>query len=301
MPDHAMVKIAIADIVQKIGRRESEYNAEQMTEKIWNFAWKAKKPLNFENTSTPWKELVTEFANKFFASMWAAFGDRKWMEDVEFTHLVCVAVQSYFPKEVNEKVPAMEFAQVLIDVPEYANDYNRFHWHAQDIVKEHVQTKQKSKRVLQALGDAREDVLKLGVMDVATFLRSWTQGSLSKLTSEGHPSKTLPIEQALPLFDAFANSVGVPQAILKIVDDKPRPGGSDTIAAVREAYEIYGPPPITDRWQAPAGKGGWQQQGYGGGGNWGGKGGCNPGDMMAMMMNMMKGGCGKGGCGWGPY
>lgn len=319
-PDHSMVKISIAEAINKIGHREMEYNGEQLTEKIWNYIWKAKKSLPFENQNVAWKDHVQECANKFYSSMWLTFGDRKWMDDVEFTHLVCVAVQSYFPPEVNGKVPAMEFAQVLIEVPEAANDYNRFHWHAQEIVKEHVDTKAKIKKVYQVIGDARDEVVKLGVMDPATFMRSWTQKTLSKLTGDGHPALTLPKEQALPMFDNFATTVGIPQAILKIVDEKPRPGGQDVIQAVNEAYEQYGPEPVqewsTKASRAAAGKGGgtWQPQnwdgGFGGkGGGWdkggGGKGNFGKGDMMSMMnnmMSMMKGG-GKGGGGgkWGPY
>merc|ERR1712151_1308806 len=121
---------------------------------------------------------VQEFANKFYSSLWMLGGDRKWIEEVDFTHLVGVAVQSYFPANINVEIDPITFADCLANIPEAANDYSRFHWHCPEIVKKHVPTKAKSKLVYRAVDEARDEAVNQGMLDAVTFVRSWCQGTV---------------------------------------------------------------------------------------------------------------------------
>merc|ERR1719188_2295839 len=119
----------------------------------------------------PWKENVEEYATQFYGSLWQLGGEKPWIEEVDFGMLFGAAVQSYFPPELNVQVDAMTFADVLNAVPEAANDYSRFHWHAPEIMKKHVRPQvQKSPertKVYNAIDTAREETVKLGLIDTA--------------------------------------------------------------------------------------------------------------------------------------
>merc|ERR1719436_98984 len=93
----------IASAVQSVGPRETEWDPEKLKTKLLDYLWKAAKSVMGSST---WMSLVKEFSTKFFDSLFSGMGDRTWLEDVDLTLCVGVAIHAYCDPSVMAQVPS---------------------------------------------------------------------------------------------------------------------------------------------------------------------------------------------------
>merc|ERR1711862_123288 len=80
--DSDQIATAVAETVAEIIQYETEWDDTKIEKHIRQYIRKSAKKLAFGQQ--PWQELVNEFADNFFASIFLVFSERTWLAYADF-------------------------------------------------------------------------------------------------------------------------------------------------------------------------------------------------------------------------
>merc|ERR1719382_430542 len=115
-------------------------------------------------------------------------GDRTWLEDVDLTLCVGVAIHAYCDPSVMAQVPSEEeYMKCVSESAAKALDCSRYYVWGPYVMKKVISGKVTQRKVGEALDEAREEVLKQGHPTMEGFIGNWIQLTIKKLSKDGNP------------------------------------------------------------------------------------------------------------------
>eukprot|EP00438_Fugacium_kawagutii_P021275 Skav220196 [mRNA] locus=scaffold1074:376042:383270:- [translate_table: standard] len=104
-----LLSAAVTQALEPILPQETEWDQAKLEKRVKQYFRNAAKNLEFQ--VKPWQELVEDYADSVFASLFQALKDRAWLMQVDFLMVVDAGVKELFPPYLVQHVPQVEFEQ----------------------------------------------------------------------------------------------------------------------------------------------------------------------------------------------
>lgn len=320
------LKEIVAGVMPQESATEDGWDEEKLEKKLREYFRKAAKGLE---KWKHWEELVSDYCDTAFSSIFCSLGDREWLAQADFLLAVDAGIKEALPKKKLSKVPKADFEKAVLSSYEKAWEYQRFSPICWEATKEFVTGPKTTSKVRTAFEEGREAGAAGAVEGEGAdaWIERWIDCSILKLAeaTHGYMDGTLEAEVCQQFVTRMIENGCVPPSVLEVG----APDMSNVAIFVTSSYEKHGcKEGEENKYTAAAAKKAKKKSG-GGGGDWdaapaaaawgGGKGGAGAwggggygaaafggygkAEMMKGMM-AAKGGFGKGafGKGWGaPY
>jgi hypothetical protein len=263
---HEEMQRVVADGVAQFMQFETEWDADKMQKKIYEYHKKAGKNLNFKGAALG--ALIDEYADNMFSSMFASLGDREWLYNgqADFVHILDAGVKELFPAHTLRQASPEDFQSLVMAAHDRAFEEQRFGPILTESVNNTVQGPKIRKKVWNAVDASRKEAAYSGAQGVEDFTTNWIHSAVAQLSAVtgGEPDSVISAEDMTTLFHQIIAGGGTPLALTS--DQGPPPEGWPLVdQAVQEAFGAHGGNGVPqDAWaQAPAakrkkgGKGGW--------------------------------------------
>lgn len=233
--DGCLISISVADALAPVVHLETYLEPAKLEKKVNDYFKKGGKNLAFR--SKAWNELVEEYADNAFGSLFCGLGDRHWIHQADFLLVVDAGVKELFPAHLFQHVSQERFERVVCAASDRAFDDQRYLSFRWEVVQQEVQGKTMQKRVRDAMDAGRAETARLGLGEPDAFVQSWVRLAIEKLrkTMHGEPQHALPPELCRSVFERVLLHGGLPGPLLSLVGTPP-PGWPVVADAVREAY-----------------------------------------------------------------
>lgn len=233
--DGELVWNAVTEALQPILHLEKELDQNKLEKRVRDYFNKGAKNLNFH--SKQWDELIEEYADNVFGSLFCGLGDRPWIMEADFLLVVDAGVKENFPQHKLQNVPQKQFEQCVLAASDRAFDQQRYWAFRWETIQNVVTGKTTTKKIREATDTAREETVKQGVDEPDAFIASWVGLSIQSLmkTTQNEPQHILPPDLCHKLFERLVQEGGLPVAITNAVGQPP-PGWPALAAAVDESY-----------------------------------------------------------------
>merc|ERR1712048_736680 len=143
---------AVADVIAQIAPVEKQWNGEKLQQRFTAYLSKAVKNMKFQAHACD--ALIKEYALNFFGSLWSGCGDRNWIQQTDFTPVLCAAVKAYFPPDSTAKIAQelhTNYEAVVGYASQSASDFNRYDACRWEVVRSIIPAKPTQKKVSNAL------------------------------------------------------------------------------------------------------------------------------------------------------
>lgn len=227
----------ISDAVSSFSSYETEWDAPKLEKKIREYHNKAAKNLDFKSKHVV--DLINEYVDNFFSSLFASLGDREWLYSgqADFIHIIDSGVKEQFPRWTLQPVPEDEFQRMVMDAHDRAFEEQRFGPILTEAVNAQVQGPKIKKKVWNAIDEGRKEAAYSGAAGVEDFVGAWIEISIAKLAEscQGDPTGALEAPDAVRIFNAIIAGGGIPLALVQ--DRGPPPADWPLVEqVVRAAY-----------------------------------------------------------------
>lgn len=204
---------AVTEALAPIMSKETQLEPNKLEKRVREYFKKGAKNLSFR--SKGWRELVDEYADNVFGSLFCGLGDRDWICEADFLLVVDAGVKEQFPASMFSDVPQAQFENVILAASDRAHDDQRYLHLRWEVVQREVQGKVTQKKVGNALDGARVETVKLALPSAEEFVEEWVKNMMEALlkTTQGEPQHILPQEICKSLFDAIVEAGGLPFAL----------------------------------------------------------------------------------------
>eukprot|EP00435_Cladocopium_sp_Y103_P036655 s2141_g9.t1 len=246
---------AVTQALEPILPQETEWDQAKLEKRVKQYFRNAAKNLEFH--VKPWQELVEEYADHVFASLFQALKERPWLMQVDFLMVVDAGVKELFPPYILQHVPQVVFEQQVLSAHDRAFEEQRFAPMLWDTLFERIEDKQQKTRIYNAMEAARKEAATVTGEGnpVEDFVKAWVACSLREVQSQCN----LPLEQALPsdlcrdIFHALFEAGALP---LPLTQEGQPPDGLIIIdQAIEDGYAGTLPvPPAPEKPKSWAGK-----------------------------------------------
>merc|ERR1740121_1204323 len=191
----------VTEAVKAIIHLEKEWDVRRLNERMLEYLQKASRGLSV-NTK-PWNELCFEMADKFFEAFWRRLGDRKWIDQCDYTSMVAAAFKAYVKKEIVDSIDNDEnFMNQVMYACHLAYDSCRYYsWGCQSL-KKCIQGPKTQKKIREAVDESREFVVKQNHTTSQEFIIAWIQHCRENLAKAGN-LHFLGRADAIKLFDCM--------------------------------------------------------------------------------------------------
>jgi len=225
---------AVSEALAPILEQEQQLEPNKLEKRVREYFKKGAKSLSFR--SKPWDELVNEYADNIFSSLFCGLGDRPWLCDADFLLAVDAGVKEFFPAELFDRVPQSKFENVVLIASDRAFDeqrYNQLRW---EVLQQEVKGKATQKKVGNAMDAARVEACQLGLQDPMSFTEAWVGITVEALckTTQNEPQHILPQDLCQSLFEAMIEAGALPMTLTK--DGLPEDVWETLAVSVAEAY-----------------------------------------------------------------
>merc|ERR1712217_380911 len=202
---------------------------------------KGAKGLAFQGK--PWWEVINDYADAAFSSVFASCGDQDWLTAVDLGPCFMAGVKDNFPPEVINYVSPMELEPVVCMACERAWEEQRalpLMWY---IVQARIDGPKAKKKVFNALEAGWKEACMLPgyfeneLQDFVWQLVDRTIGHLG-LVNHGEPQYMLAPEAASPFFNAIIDGGAVPFALVER-NGIPPSGDPFIDYCIAEAYAMH--------------------------------------------------------------
>jgi len=220
---------------------EGEWDVAKLEKKIREYHTKAAKNLEFRSKHVV--DLINEYVDNFFSSLFASLGDREWLYSgqADFIHIIDAGIKEQFPHWALQQVPGEEFQRVVMDAHDRAFEEQRFGPILTEAVNAQVQGPKIKKKVWNSIDEARKEAAYSGAATVEDFVSAWIEISIAKLAEscQGDPTGALEAHDAIQLFGAIIAGGGIPLALLQ--DRGPPPAEWPLVGkVVMSSYNLGG-------------------------------------------------------------
>lgn len=227
---------AVEEGVKAIMPMEQELDENKLNKKIRDYFNKAAKNLNYR-TKNLW-ELVDEYADNVFSSLFCGLGDREWLStgQADFILVLDAGIKDNFPKHVISKTPQTEFERMVLAAHDRAFEEQRFAPLLQEAVTAAVQGPKTRRKVWNAVELGRKEAISSAVTpeDFTACWISRTIGSISE-NAQGDPESVITADAACQLFHSLIEGGALPLAMTQAAGPPPR-GWPLVEEAVQTAY-----------------------------------------------------------------
>ncbi|CAK9033334.1 unnamed protein product [Durusdinium trenchii] len=185
---------AVTQALEPILTQETEWDQAKLEKRVKQYFRNAAKNLEFN--VKPWQELVEEYCDHVFASLFQALKERPWLTQVDFLMVVDAGVKELFPPYLLQHVPQLVFEQQVLSAHDRAFEEQRFAPMLWDTLFERIEDKAQKSRIYNALEAARKEAAMMSgeANAVENFLKAWVACSLREMLSQSK----VPLEQDLP-------------------------------------------------------------------------------------------------------
>ena len=102
---------AVHDALEPVIHKEKQWEGHKLIKRICDYFRKAAKTLDYETT---WMDVVNNYVDSAFGSIFQALGDRHWLGEVDFVFVVDAGIRECFPDHVVGGVPVLEFERGVL-------------------------------------------------------------------------------------------------------------------------------------------------------------------------------------------
>lgn len=302
-----------AIVTTTTGLIQADTDQEKLQKQLRAYFVKGAKGMDWHSKGAV--ELINEYTDNTFSSLFAGLGDEEWLTSGGADFLLCLdaGIKVSAPKNFMKWIKQEEYDAALMEAHTRAYEEQRTSPILNDATKAVVSGPKITKRVYNAVDQARKEAAEgkgetWGAQSpLEDFACRFIDRTIALLSEglEGYPEHCLPMESACTLFHKVFDAGGLPLA-LTTENGAPPAEWPIVDAVVQQAYGAY---TVTEEMTAkgiwPAGlkkpgqkaakaSSGGDAWGGKGGDAWGGKGGKDGKDWGPYGMMM-------GGKDWGPY
>lgn len=234
---------ALSEALAPVVHLELEWDAAKLEKRIAKYFRSGAKGLEFD--SKPWSELVEEYADKVFASIFQALSDRHWLSQADFLFVLDAGVKETFPPEVLGGVPQNLFERAVLNANDRAFEEQRYLPMLWDTITEMLQGPKIKKKAYDAFEEGRKNAAGCtgdeAGSSIGTFLQAWVHNTIARLaeTSNGMPDSILEPQTCAHLFHALVGRGAMPLPLVYECGEPPE-GWPFIDQAVGQAYAHAG-------------------------------------------------------------
>lgn len=201
---------AVTEALSPILHRETQLEPNKLEKRVRDYFKKGSKNLAFR--AKRWDELIEEYADNVFGSLFCGLGDRDWLLEADFLLVMDAGVKEQFPAALFEKVPQHEFESLVLAASDRASDDQRYLHFRWEVVQREVQGKVSQKKIGTAMDAARVQVVRQAPQDAETFIEMWVSQFFELLcrVTQNEPQHILPHELCQALFEVILQEGGLP-------------------------------------------------------------------------------------------
>lgn len=233
---------AVTEAVQPILKMERELDQNKLEKRIRDSFKKGAKGLSM--SGKPWYDLINEYADTAFASIFNSLGDKEWLPQVDFLLCLDAGIKDNFPKQVMARVPQLEFEQVVLSAHDRAHEEQRTMPIMWEVVSSTIEGPKGKKKVYNACEEAWKEAQAACAGqnggDVQSFVGSWIDITIHRLATvcQGEPQWTMEPQVAMSVFDTFLQAGCLPFSLVEA--HGPPPAGWPFIGhVVQTAYATH--------------------------------------------------------------
>eukprot|EP00811_Abedinium_folium_P019363 NODE_2830_length_2137_cov_7.953234.p1 GENE.NODE_2830_length_2137_cov_7.953234~~NODE_2830_length_2137_cov_7.953234.p1 ORF type:complete len:399 (-),score=99.49 NODE_2830_length_2137_cov_7.953234:810-2006(-) len=230
---------AVHEALQPVAQGDT-WEIQKLERRIRNYFKNAIKGMEFGRR--PWQELINEYADSVFSSIFQALSDRRWLSQADFLLTLDAAVKEFFPKRIFENVPQHEFERTVLHAHDRAFEEQRCGPVIWDVLTRFVQDDPKSQKKLYNAAEAgRKAALTLpgaaSANRMEDFMRQWIETTLSKLSTntQGDLASIMSEAAAVQFFNALIEGGSCPLGLVAELGLPPK-GWPFIATLVHEAY-----------------------------------------------------------------
>lgn len=205
---------AVNEAVASIMEMEKEWEQNKLEKKLREYFNKAAKNLSFGNR--PLMDVINDYADNVFSSLFAGLGDREWLNtgQADFILVMDAGIKDNFPKHMVSKIPQAEFEQMVLAAHDRAFEEQRFGPLLTEAMTGIVQGPKTKRRVWNAVEQGRKDAASDSV-NYEDFTAHWINRTIELLSEAmyGEPEACLDAESAVKLFRALVTGGALPLAM----------------------------------------------------------------------------------------
>eukprot|EP00928_Gymnodinium_smaydae_P003990 TRINITY_DN11402_c0_g1_i1.p1 TRINITY_DN11402_c0_g1~~TRINITY_DN11402_c0_g1_i1.p1 ORF type:complete len:417 (+),score=89.98 TRINITY_DN11402_c0_g1_i1:43-1251(+) len=208
-----LIAPAVHEALGHIAHLENEWDIGKMEKRIRGYAKNASKGLAFGKNS--WQELVNEYADAMFASIFQALGDRQWLNEADLLPVVDAGIKETFPEAELADVPQDEFERTVLQAHDRAFEEQRFASGSWDTIRHRVHEKKLQQKTYKALEEGRKIAAVNAQPQVADFVNHWVHASVDSLRQICGPSfmQVLPEDTLTSLLHSLVEAGALPLAL----------------------------------------------------------------------------------------
>jgi hypothetical protein len=183
-PDSLSVAASVS--LGQVAHMESEWDFDKMQKNVCRYFRQGAKGLDFTEDPSgqveAWKRVINDYADKVFASIFQAMGDRKWMEEADFLLIFDAGVKQMLPPELFLMVSVEDLESEILAAHDRSFEEQRFAPALWEVVQKAVEGKKMAKKVYDAVESGRKGaVLDPMVEFVEGFIQSFIGNTLKGL------------------------------------------------------------------------------------------------------------------------
>lgn len=226
---------AVNEALAPVLHLENQLEPNKLEKRIRDYFKKGAKNLAFR--AKAWHELIDEYADNVFGSLYCGLGDREWIGEADFLLVMDAGVKEQFPANLFDNVPQHEFENAVLASSDRAADEQRYLHFRWEVVQREIQGKVSQKKIGNAMDLARVEAVKLAVPDSESFVEAWMGIFIEELckTTQNEPQHILPQELCQTLFEVILQAGALPTSLTAEFGILPTVWDS-LAAAVGDAY-----------------------------------------------------------------
>lgn len=232
---------AVSEALMEVPELDLDPQRTKIEKRIRQCFSKAANGLDWKNS---WQQLINEYADSAFGSLFQAMGDRSWITQVDFLLVLDAGVKQTFPLEVLRNVPQRVFEKQVLRAHDRAFEEQRFLPLLWDNVKEIVGGKNTFKKVYDAAENGRKAgcrALLEGRSEIKEFVSRWVECTVARLskTSQGYPETIMGEEACCELFHSLIQAGALPLSLTASTGGPPPEKWSFVDLVVAAAYSAH--------------------------------------------------------------
>eukprot|EP00428_Durinskia_dybowskii_P013486 CAMPEP_0170228920 /NCGR_PEP_ID=MMETSP0116_2-20130129/14181_1 /TAXON_ID=400756 /ORGANISM="Durinskia baltica, Strain CSIRO CS-38" /LENGTH=278 /DNA_ID=CAMNT_0010479665 /DNA_START=32 /DNA_END=865 /DNA_ORIENTATION=- len=229
---------AVTEATAPLEEVEDEAFVGKFSHKVARYFRQGAKHLDFH--AKMWQQLVNEYADSVYGTLFQAFGDKDWLAQLDFLMALDAGIKNTFPPQVFYRVPQHIFEQAVLQASDRAFEEQRFARLCWDQLRESFPDAKMRKHAYNALDAGRKFAgSRLGYSGALPqdFLRAWVDHAVQRMTKSGRgdPAEVMPLEDAAAIFHVLLGAGAMPVGIVN-EHGAPPTDWPDVEVALADAY-----------------------------------------------------------------
>lgn len=238
--DDELIWNAVTECVQPIMRLEHGEGQNKLEKRIRDAFRKGAKGLAFQ--SKPWYDLINEYSDTVFGSIFNSLSDKEWLPQCDFLLCLDAGIKDNFPKNILGRIPQLEFERVVLAAHDRAHEEQRVLPILWEVVQSSIEGPKGKKKVNLALEEGwKESMMACGqYKDAQGFVGTWIDIAIAKLSaaSQGEPGWVMEPGLAFQVFDTLLQTGAMPYALVE-EHGPPPPRWAFVGQVVEQAYAMH--------------------------------------------------------------